>query len=164
MPSRPRILVICTANRCRSQMAEGWLRHFGGRRIEVASAGTEPGGVHPLAIRVMAECGVDISAHHSTHLREVAHEPFDLAVTVCDRAKQTCPALPLARKVVHVPFTDPDDPAVDEAQLLPLFRDVRDRIRDWACEVVEALNAPASPAGEALEGSEAPSQDRPHRG
>ena len=86
-----RILVICTANRARSQMAHGWLRHLGGARAEVESAGTEPKGVHPLAVQVMAEEGIEISRHTPIHVDRYAAQDFDLVLTVCDSARESCP-------------------------------------------------------------------------
>lgn len=130
------ILVVCTGNRCRSQMAEGWLRHFGGEDVEVASAGTKPKGVHPLSIKVMADAGVDISGHTSDHIDRYADRRFNVAVTVCDNAKEACPVFHNADEHVHHRFEDPDaelPPAEQEA----LFCRIRDEIRDWAKAFVE---------------------------
>ncbi|MEM8782517.1 MAG: arsenate reductase ArsC [Planctomycetota bacterium] len=134
MTTTKRYLVLCTANRCRSQMAHGWLAHFGGEDVEVFSAGTKPGGVHPLSIRVMAEAGVDISGHTSDHLDAYLKQDFDAVVTVCDSAKEACPVFPGAKRTIHRAFPDPDDKTgtKTEAELLPVFRGVRDQIRDWA--------------------------------
>lgn len=122
-----RVLFLCTGNSARSQMAEGWLRHLSGGWVEAASAGTEPKGLHPLAVRVMAERGVDLSGHRSKPLTEVAEEAFDLVVTVCDRARQACPTFPGAR-TLH--WDVPDPAAVDgpEEAVLRAFRDVRDEL------------------------------------
>ncbi len=125
---KPRVLVLCTGNSCRSQMGEGWLRHDLGERIEVRSAGTHPTLVHPRAIEVMAEAGVDISSHTSTSVEDVKAVPFDLVVTVCDSARETCPVFPGARKVVHHAFEDPVYAGMGE-DALPAFRRVRDEIR-----------------------------------
>ena len=92
-----RILAVCTGNRARSQMAHGWLRHLGGLQVEVQSADTEPKGVHPTAIRVMAEVGVDISGHTSGHVDQYSGLDFDLVLTVCDSARERCPIF-LGRK------------------------------------------------------------------
>jgi arsenate reductase len=129
-----RYLVLCTGNRCRSQMAHGWLDHLGGDGVEVASAGTKPGGVHPLSVRVMREAGVDISEHTSDHVDHYADAPFDAVITVCDAAKEACPVLPGAKRTIHRGFDDPDDKTgtMSEDELLPTFRRVRDEIRDWA--------------------------------
>jgi len=133
-----RYLVLCTANRCRSQMAHGWLSHLGGNAVRVYSAGTKPGGVHPLSIKVMAEAGVDISQHTSDHVDTYAGDDFDAVITVCDSAKEACPVFPGAKRTLHQPFPDPDDKTgtKSEAELLPVFRDVRDQIRDWAADFV----------------------------
>jgi len=115
-------------NSCRSQMAEGWLRHDLGDRIDVQSAGTRPSFVHPLAIRVMGEAEVDISSHRSKSVEEMKGLAFDLVVTVCDSAREACPILPGARKILHETFEDPAL-AGDGEEALPVFRRVRDEIR-----------------------------------
>lgn len=132
-PTR-RYLVLCTGNRCRSQMAHGWLEHLGGDRVEIASAGTKPGGVHPLSVKVMGEAGVDISHHSSDHVDRYAGERFDAVITVCDAAREACPVFPGAEMTIHHAFDDPDDKTggMSEAELLPTFRRVRDEIRGWA--------------------------------
>ncbi|MGQ9495976.1 MAG: arsenate reductase ArsC [Thermoanaerobaculaceae bacterium] len=125
-----RVLVLCTGNSCRSQMAEGWLRHELGELVEVASAGTHPAGyVHPLAIRVMAEAGVDISNQYSKHVNELASKDWDLVVTVCDSAREECPIFPGARQTIHVGFPDPVLVGGSEQARLAAFRQVRDAIR-----------------------------------
>ena len=86
-----RLLVICTGNRARSQMAHGWLQSIGGERVSVFSAGTEPKTVHPIAVRVMAEVGIDISGHTSDHINQYLNDDFDLVLTVCDTARSACP-------------------------------------------------------------------------
>ncbi|MEX0775585.1 MAG: arsenate reductase ArsC [Phycisphaeraceae bacterium] len=135
--AKPRYLVLCTGNRCRSQMAEGWLRHFAGDRAEVFSAGTHPKGLHPLAVEVMAEAGVDISAHTSDHVSRYINEDFDCVITVCDSAREACPIFPGARRTLHHSFTDPDAPLPLQEQT-QLFRRIRDEIRDWAKAFVDA--------------------------
>lgn len=130
-PPTFRILVICTGNRARSQMAHGWLNHLGGERVHVDSAGVEPKGVHPLAIRVMAEVGIDISAHTSDHIDNYAANDYDLVLTVCDAAREVCPVFPGARHTLHHGFTDPDQPELGHAELPGLFRQVRDEIGDY---------------------------------
>lgn len=127
-----RTLVICTGNRARSQMAHGWLRHLGGDRMVVRSAGTEPKGVHPVAIRVMAEVGIDISDHTSDHVDEYVDEDFDLVLTVCDHAKEACPVFPGARRTLHRAFEDPDYPWMDEEEFNAVFRRIRDEIGDFS--------------------------------
>ena len=134
-PARKRYLVLCTGNRCRSQMAHGWLAHFGGRRVEVFSAGTRPKGVHPLSIELMAEAGVDISQHTSDHVDRYVGQPFDAVVTVCDSAREACPTLPGAGRVLHHAFDDPDDSELAERNFEAFrerFARIRDEIRDWA--------------------------------
>lgn len=122
------VLFLCTGNSCRSQMAEGWLRHLDGSRFDVASAGTHPVGLNPIAVTVMKEAGVDISHHRSKRVDELAGQRFDYAITVCDRAKETCPIFPGATSVLHWSFDDPADAQGDEATRLAVFRRVRDEI------------------------------------
>lgn len=136
---RKRILVLCTGNRCRSQMAEGWLRYFAGDTVEVYSAGTQPKGLHTLAVKVMAEAGVDISGQTSDHVDQYLDQPFDLAITVCDHAKEACPVFPNAGRMIHHKFDDPDAPGMPPEELDALFIRVRDEIRDWARELVNSL-------------------------
>ncbi|MEO1236869.1 MAG: arsenate reductase ArsC [Planctomycetota bacterium] len=135
-PAKKRYLVLCTGNRCRSQMAHGWLAHLGGDAVEVASAGTKPKGVHPLSIDVMAEAGVDIAGHTSDHVDAYADQAFDAVITVCDSAKEACPAFPGAKRTVHHAFEDPDYPELaerDPVEFRRVFCRIRDEIRDW-CE------------------------------
>ncbi|XAL99463.1 arsenate reductase ArsC [Phycisphaeraceae bacterium D3-23] len=130
-----RYLVLCTGNRCRSQMAHGYLAHLGGDRVEVRSAGTIPKGVHPLAIEMMNEIGIDISAHTSDHVDIYRDEAFDCVVTVCDSAKEACPVFPGAARTLHQGFEDPDDEALaarDPEQFAERFRRIRDEIGAWA--------------------------------
>ena len=127
-----RILVICTGNRARSQMAHGWLRHLGGDRVVVRSAGTVPKGVHAVAIRVMAEVGIDISDHTSDHVDEYVDQDFDLVLTVCDHARESCPVFPGAGRTLHRAFEDPDYPWMDEEEFTAVFRRIRDEIGDFS--------------------------------
>jgi arsenate reductase (thioredoxin) len=135
--SKPRVLILCTGNSCRSQMGEGWVRHDLGGRVEVHSAGTRPSVVHPLAIRVMAEAGVDISSHESKSVEALKSLVFDLVVTVCDSARESCPIFPGARKTLHEPFEDPAL-AGDGEDAVPVFRRVRDEIRARLVPLVAA--------------------------
>ena len=126
-----RILFLCTGNSCRSQMAEGWARNIHGDRLQLYSAGTRPGRVDPLAVRVMREVGVDISAHRSKHLNEVLEVGFDWVVTVCDHANESCPVFPGDVKRLHVGFDDPPRLAADassEEEALEHYRRIRDEI------------------------------------
>jgi len=99
--NKKRVLFLCTGNSCRSQMAEGFLRHMAGDRFEVFSAGVKPAQVNPLAIKVMAEAGIDISKHRSKSVMELIGQQFDYIVTVCDNAKQTCPVFPGKHEKIH---------------------------------------------------------------
>lgn len=133
---KARVLVLCTGNSCRSQIGEGWLRHDLGDRVEVHSAGTRASFVHPRAIQVMAEAGIDLTSHTSKSVETLRGLPFDLVVTVCDSAREACPVFPGARKTVHHAFEDPAH-AGEGDDALPVFRRVRDEIR----EVLPALVA-----------------------
>lgn len=127
---KQRVLFLCTGNSCRSQMAEGWLRHLAGDRFEVFSAGTQPVGLNPGAVEVMRESGVDISAHRSKHMNEFAGASFDYVITVCDRARETCPIVPGARRVLHWSFDDPAAAQGSDEERRKVFRRVRDEIGD----------------------------------
>ncbi len=125
-----RVLILCTGNSCRSQMAEALWRYLGGNRWEAFSAGSEPAGyVHPLAIDAMADIGVDISGQTSKHVDELAEANFDVVVTVCDGAKGACPMFPGARRMLHWPFEDPAQATGTDAEKLAVFLRVRDDIR-----------------------------------
>lgn len=125
-----RVLILCTGNSCRSQMAEGWVNRLLGKRWEAHSAGTAPAErVHPLAVRVMAEVGVDISGHAPEHVSRFVREPWDLVVTVCDSAAETCPVFPGRVERMHVSFADPAGATGSEEERLAVFRRVRDDIR-----------------------------------
>ena len=126
-----RVLVLCTGNSARSQMAEGLLRHDAGDRFDVESAGLNPGQVRPEAIAVMKEIGVDISAHRSKHVDEFAGQQFDYVLTVCDNANESCPVLPGQGERLHRSFEDPAALHGDEQERLARFRRVRDEIRDY---------------------------------
>lgn len=130
--SKKRILVLCTHNSSRSQMAEAALRRRFGGSAEVFSAGTEPRGVHPLALRAMAEAGYDLSAHTSDLLDKYLEVPFDYVITVCDSAAEACPVFPGGETRLHVPFPDPSAAQGSEAERLAAFRRVRDAILEWA--------------------------------
>ncbi|MDZ4781270.1 MAG: arsenate reductase ArsC [Planctomycetia bacterium] len=130
MSSRKRVLILCTGNSARSQMAEGLWNHLAGETWEAHSAGSRPSGyVHPLAIDAMAEIGVDISAHDSKHVDHFAGQSFDLAVTVCDNARESCPIIPGANQSEHWPFDDPAAATGAEETQRQRFREIRDQIR-----------------------------------
>jgi len=125
-----RVLFLCTGNSCRSQMAEGWLRHFAGERADVSSAGTKPSGLNPMAVAAMREAGVDISAHRSKHLDEVVNQDFLFVITVCDAAREACPVFPGALYQLHWSFEDPAAATETEEERMGMFRRIRDEIRD----------------------------------
>lgn len=127
--AKKRVLVLCTGNSCRSQMAEGFLRHFGDDRFEVFSAGIKPTQVNPLAIKVMAEVKIDISSHRSKSATEFIGQQFDYVITVCDNAKQTCPFFPGKYKKIHWDLEDPAEASGSEEERLVVFRKIRDRIQ-----------------------------------
>ena len=125
---KKRVLFICTHNSARSQMAEGLLRHLGGERFEVFSAGTEATLVRPLAIKAMAELGIDISQQSSKTLDRYLSEPFDEVITVCDTAAEVCPVFPGTARRRHWSFEDPSKAPGNEAEQLEVYRNVRDEI------------------------------------
>jgi arsenate reductase len=129
---KKRVLILCTGNSARSQMAEGILRRDGGDLFEVESAGVTPGSLRPEAIQVMREIGIDISAHRSKSLDEFIYQEFDTVITVCDNAKETCPVFPGKTELVHRSFEDPPPPGVgSDEERHSVFRRVRDEIREW---------------------------------
>lgn len=130
MPSKPRVLFLCTHNSARSQMAEALLRLDAGDRYEAYSAGTEATHVRPLAIRAMAELGVDISGQQSKTLEQYLDEPFAEVITVCDSANESCPVFPRAAHRRHWSFPDPSRATGTEVEQLAVYRTVRDAIRE----------------------------------
>jgi arsenate reductase len=128
---KKRVLILCTGNSARSQMAEGLLVHDAGDRFEVESAGTRPLHVRPEAITVMKELGIDISGHRSKHVDEFQGQSFDYVLTVCDNAKESCPVFPAQTKLMHKGFDDPATFQGKEEERLALFRRVRDEIRGY---------------------------------
>jgi arsenate reductase len=136
------VLFLCTGNSCRSQMAEGWARHLKGDVVEAYSAGTRPHGVNPLAVKVMAEAGVDIAGQTSKHVDDLLAVPLDYVVTVCGHADENCPAFPGSVRRVHVGFDDPPklaEGAKTEEEALRHYRRVRDEIRDFVARLEERL-------------------------
>ncbi len=128
---KERVLILCTGNSARSQMAEGLLRHDAGQRFEVESAGTRPGQVRPEAVAVMKEIGINLSGHRSKHVDEFARQSFDYVLTVCDNAKESCPIFPGHGNRIHKAFEDPAALEGSEQDRLALFRRVRDEIRAY---------------------------------
>lgn len=136
MKEKLKVLFLCTGNSCRSQMAEGWSRELKKDTIEVYSAGAEIRGLNPDAVKVMAEAGVDISGQKSKHVNDYKDMEFDLVITVCGHARETCPYFPPRCRVVHVGFDDPPEMAEELArqgasteEQLDCFRRVRDEIK-----------------------------------
>lgn len=129
MTSR-KVLFLCTGNSCRSQMAEGWLRHYAGDRAEVFSAGTKPAGLNPMAVAVMRESGVDISSHRSKPVDELAKVDFLFVITVCDAVGEECPVFPRALYQLQWSFDDPAEATGSEEEKLAVFRRVRDEIAE----------------------------------
>ncbi|OGU47160.1 MAG: hypothetical protein A3H45_01160 [Ignavibacteria bacterium RIFCSPLOWO2_02_FULL_55_14] len=134
--SIPKILVLCTGNSCRSQMAEGWLRHFAGSRAEIFSAGVSPSPVNPKAVRVMLDAGIDISGQTSKHVDSLMHLDFSLVITVCDNARESCPVFPGTVRTIHRDFDDPTFATGSEPEIMREFERVRDEIRNFANDVV----------------------------
>jgi arsenate reductase (thioredoxin) len=133
------VLFLCTGNSARSQMAEGWLRHLAGKRFEVFSAGTHPVGLNPGSVEVMAEVGIDIAHHRSKSVAEFTGKPFDYVITVCDRAKESCPMWSGARHLVHWSFGDPAA-ETDPLQRRRIFGRVRDEIAAQVRQFVREAN------------------------
>lgn len=132
MTEPKRVLILCTGNSARSQMAEGILRHDGGEAFHVESAGVKPLSVRQEAIQAMKEIGIDISGHRSKSADEFTDETFDYIITVCDNAKETCPIFPGKAERIHQSFEDPPAPGVgSDEERLSIFRRVRDEIRTW---------------------------------
>jgi arsenate reductase len=125
------VLIICTGNACRSQMAEGFFRYFGGYALIVYSAGLEAHGLNPTAFKVMAEAGVPIDQQTSQSLGDLPPVDFDIIITVCDHAQEHCPYIPGEAKRLHAGFADPAKAQGTEAEILQEFRMIRDQIRDF---------------------------------
>ena len=135
---KPKVLVLCTGNSCRSQIAEGYLRHFAGNKADVYSAGIETHGVNPRAIATMKEDGIDISMHTSNNVNEYSHITFDYVITVCDNAKENCPYFPASAKSFHHNFPDPAKAKGSEQEIADAFRKVREMIKEYAKKFVES--------------------------
>ena len=132
-----KILVLCTGNSCRSQIAEGYLRHFAGGRAEVYSAGIETHGVNPRAIATMLEDGLDISGHTSNNIDEYRDLNFDFIITVCDHAKERCPVFPSTAKAFHYNFPDPAKATGTEEEIREQFRQVRQQVKKYCQDFVQ---------------------------
>lgn len=134
-----RVLFLCTHNSARSQMAEALLRHHAGDRVEVHSAGSEPGRVHPMAVQVIAESGIDISDARSKSLNQYIGQDFDYVITVCDRANESCPVFPGDPQRIHWSFDDPSAAGGTDSERLQAFRNVRNllnmRLQTWLLAV-----------------------------
>ena len=134
---KKKVLVLCTGNSCRSQMAHGYLNYFGNDDLEVYSAGLETHGVNPYAIAVMRDDDVDISNHTSNHLSEYENIEFDFVLTVCDNARENCPYFPAKVKTFHNNFPDPAKATGTEDQVMNEFRKVRDMIREYTSDFIK---------------------------
>lgn len=139
MTVRKSVLFLCTGNSCRSQMAEGWLRHLGGDRVRALSAGIEAHGQNPRAIAVMREVGIDLTGQASRRLSDDMLKDVDLVVTVCGHADEHCPALPPGVAKQHWPLEDPARASGSEAEILAVFRRTRDEVRQRVATLLQGL-------------------------
>ncbi len=138
MPEKTRVLILCTGNSARSQMAEGLLRDLGGDAFEVESAGVAPSGVRPEAVEAMREIGIDIAKHRSKSADEFAGRNFDCIITVCDNARETCPVFSGSATRIHQSFIDPPpENAGDYQSRLKIFREVRDELKNWLTDFID---------------------------
>ena len=131
-----KVLVLCTGNSCRSQIAEAYLRHFAGEKAEIYSAGVETHGVNPRAISTLKEDGIDISQHTSNNIDEYFNIDFDFVITVCDNAKERCPFFPTKAKKFHQNFPDPAKATGTKEEILEQFRQVRQMIKSYSQQFV----------------------------
>lgn len=132
-----KILVLCTGNSCRSQIAEGYLRYFANGKAEVYSAGVETHGVNPRAIATMKEDGIDISGHTSNNMEEYREMDFDFVITVCDNARERCPYFPSSAQKFHYNFPDPAKATGTEEEIMAQFRAVRGMIKTYSKDFIE---------------------------
>ena len=139
MPRKLNVLFLCTANACRSQMAEGWAQHLKSDVIEAYSAGVRPDKVSSRAIAVMKEAGVNISGHYSKHVNDLSWVEFDYVITVCGNAHESCPIFAGKTKVVHVGFEDPAAATGTPEEVLAVFRKIRDQIRDFIVTLPDSI-------------------------
>jgi len=133
---KKKIIILCTGNSCRSQIAEGYLRHFAGDKAEIYSAGIETLGVNPRAVETMKEDGIDISKHTSNNVEEYRNIDFDYIITVCDNAKERCPVFPSKAIKLHQNFPDPAKAQRTESEIKGEFRRVRDQIKEYCKQFV----------------------------
>lgn len=136
---KKKILVLCTGNSCRSQMAEGYLRHFSKDKAEIYSAGIEAHGLNPRAVASMKEDGIDISHHTSNTVSEYANLEFDYVITVCNNAKENCPYFPASVKTFHLNFPDPAKASGSETEIMAEFRRVRNQIKTFSKSFIESI-------------------------
>ena len=136
---KKKILILCTGNSCRSQIAEGYMSFFAGNKAEVYSAGVETHGVNPKAILIMKEDGIDISNHTSNNIDEYTHIDFDFVITVCDNAKERCPFFPTKAVKFHYNFPDPAKATGTDSEIMEQFRTVRDLIKDYCKDFVQKI-------------------------
>ena len=136
---RKKILVFCTGNSCRSQIADGYLKYFGGNKVDVFSAGVETHGVNPKAIATMKEDGIDISNNTSNNIEEYRNIEFDFIITVCDNAKERCPFFPSTAKKVHYNFPDPAKATGTNEEIIQQFRSVRNLIKECCKTFIEVI-------------------------
>ncbi len=141
--TKKKILVLCTGNSCRSQIAEGYLRHFANGNAEIYSAGFEIHGVNPRAIETMKEDGIDLHNHTSNRIDEYRNIDFDFVITVCDKAKENCPFFPTTAKMFHHNFPDPAKSTGTEAEIKEQFRQVRKQIKHY-CKKFITDNLPSA--------------------
>ncbi len=139
MDSVKRVLVLCTGNSCRSQMAEGWLRHFADTRAEIFSAGIVASGLNPKAVAVMKESGIDISRHASKTVEMLPEKEFDFVITVCDNAKEHCPYFPATTKLLHRNFEDPTYALGTPEEILDAYRATRDLLKEYCKRFVDEI-------------------------
>lgn len=132
-----KVLVLCTGNSCRSQIAEGYLKHFAGDKAEIYSAGVETHGVNPKAIAIMKADGIDISGHTSNNVTEYSNIDFDYVITVCDNAKERCPFFPTNAVKFHYNFPDPAKATGSDEEVMDAFRQVRDMIKKYSNDFVK---------------------------
>ena len=134
---KKKILVLCTGNSCRSQIAHGYLQYFGKDQVDVYSAGVETHGVNPRAIAIMKEDGIDISNHTSNNVNEYSNIDFDMIITVCDHANELCPVFPSTAKKFHYNFPDPAKEMGSEVEIMNHFRMVRDAIKEYCLNFIK---------------------------